>query len=232
MAMINCPKCNESISSKAKVCPYCNSKLRNGKKKAIIIISVIIVILIAMAVIFKIQYDKKKEREAKEAREKYVMEYNMCVDNFNSIWRRAENALNTSDYLVALTNDVWYGAIFQKGTTDNIKYIYKDQVVQTYQQAIQNMYADASVKADISSIKQIQSDIEQLYKDTENAPDELKEVRSAASDFITAFNDRMNFSTEASGSLSSYATTYANKKSTYNSKLSTFKNKIPDRLEE
>ena len=36
MAMINCPKCNESISSKAKVCPYCNSKLRNGKKKAMI----------------------------------------------------------------------------------------------------------------------------------------------------------------------------------------------------
>lgn len=87
-----------------------------------------------------------------------------------------------------------YGMVqFPKGTTDNIKYIYKDQVVQTYQQAIQNMYADASVKADISSIKQIQSDIEQLYKDTENAPDELKEVRSAASDFITAFNDRMNF---------------------------------------
>ena len=36
----------------------------------------------------------------------------------------------------------------------------------------------------------------------------------------------MNFSTEASGSLSSYATTYANKKSTYNSKLSTFKIKF------
>ena len=89
MAMIECPKCNQTISSKAKVCPYCNSKLRNGKKKAIIIISVIIVILIAMAVIFKIQYDKKKEREAKEAREKYVTEYNMCIDNFNSIWRRA-----------------------------------------------------------------------------------------------------------------------------------------------
>ena len=66
MAMINCPKCNESISSKAKVCPYCNSKLRNGKKKAIIIISVIIVILIAMAVIFKINMIRKKNVRLKK----------------------------------------------------------------------------------------------------------------------------------------------------------------------
>lgn len=36
MAMINCPKCNESISSKAKVCPYCNSKLRMVKRKQLL----------------------------------------------------------------------------------------------------------------------------------------------------------------------------------------------------
>lgn len=228
MAMINCPKCNESISSKAKVCPYCDSKLKSGRKKIFIIIGIVIVILIVAAIILKVQYDKKKE---KEAREKYVAEYNMCVDKFNSIWRMADNTLDKSDYLAQLTNNVWYGAIFNKATTENIKYIYKDQVVQTYQQALQNLYADQSIKNDINSIKQIQSDIAQLYKDTENAPEELKEVRSAANDFMTAYNDRMNFSTEVSGALAAYATTYASKKSAYDSKLSTYKSKIPDRLE-
>lgn len=232
MAMIKCPNCDEEISSKAKVCPYCNNKLKKGKTKLIIIIAVILLVLIATAVVLLLSYKAKKNREAKEAREKYVAEYNMCIENFNSIKSRAPKAIDKADYLASLTVDVWSGAIRHKGTTSNIKYIYKDGVVQDYESALKNMYSDPSVKSDISSINSIKSDINKLLEDTKNCPDELKDTYNAAQEFVSAFNDRVDFCTSASGSLAAYSTTFASKKSTYDSKMSNFSLKIPEKIKE
>lgn len=230
MALIKCPECGEEISNKAKACPYCKTKIKNIGNIIIIALSVCLVVLLIVAgSMIKYQNDRKKE---KEAREQYVNEYNLCIDNLNTIWRTAENTLYVSDELVALTQDVWSGAIFKEATVTNVNYIFKDGKFQSMEQALDNLYGDSNVKSKIQTINDRKTMIEELYKKTENAPEEFNDVRKAGLEFINAFNNRMNFSKKASGALISYSKTFSELKTTYDTKLTTFRSLIPEKLEE
>lgn len=227
MAMIKCSNCGADISDKAKKCPYCEVKLKRENKKIILAISlVLVVILTCVGTIVGINIKKKNERKI------YVQHYNECVQSFNEIKKDGENGIKLCDKLVSLTNSVWSDAVFKKTSIDTINYTFKNDEWQSYSQALNNMYADDTVKSTISSLDDIKKKVNQKLNNINDVPDELKDIYDSAKIFVGAFNDRVAFSSKASGALISYKTSYEAKKSTYSQALSKFTTNMPKEIEE
>ena len=60
--------------------------------------------------------------------------------------------------MVSLTGSVWSDAIFKQPSLDTIKYTFKDDEWQSYSQALNNMYADETVKSTVTSLTNIKMD--------------------------------------------------------------------------
>lgn len=227
MAMIQCSNCGADISDKAKECPYCGIKFKRSNKKIVIIVVAALVIALAIiGVLVGINIKKKNERKA------YVQHYNECVQNFNDIKKSAENGIKLGDKLVSLTGSVWSDAIFKQPSLDTIKYTFKDDEWQSYSQALNNLYADETVKSTVTSLTNIKNEVNQKFNDIQDVPDELKDAYISAQVFVSAFNDRADFSVRASGSLNTYTTSYQTKKSAYTQALSRFTANMPKEIEE
>lgn len=229
MAMIQCSKCGADISDKAKICPYCGEKYKRGNKKLVVLISIVVIIIIAAVVgVVIVGNNNKKKKERKI----YVEHYNECVQNFKDIKTGAEKGIVIGDKLAALTSSVWSDSIFKQASLDTIMYTYKDDTWQSYSQALNNMYADETVKSSIDSLKKIKQEVNQKLNDINDVPDELKEEYESAKTFVAFFNDRVDFCSKASGSLSTYRTTYESKKTAYSQALTRFSAKMPKEIEE
>lgn len=210
---------------------------QNKSNKKIYVLIILLGALTVFVISFAIGYYRLSKKggntaENNKIKKEYIHHYNECVQNFNNIKENAENGIKLGDKLVSLTGSVWSDAIFKQPSLDTIEYTYKDDGWQSYSQALNNMYADETVKSTVTSLTNIKNEVTKKFNDIQDVPDELNDVYISAQVFVSAFNDIVDFSVKASGSLSTYATSYQTKKSAYTQALSKFTANIPKEMEE
>lgn len=201
MGLISCPKCGQTISDRANVCPHCNSnfsqqspiiceecqteyeaslsycpncgcpnrievKREEERKYKGILISVIAIILIATGILGFNIWQKATEREYYTNME--TVSYAM-LDGAT----QAETAGN-------LIKSVWYNAIYEKRDSETDKYTVKNgKFADDFNDALENLFADAGFIRGISEIRNNQSEVVELMKKLKNPPKKYREAYSA-----------------------------------------------------
>lgn len=192
MGLTTCPKCGETISDKATVCPHCNSGVSKNnlimcedcKKEYNISIGTcpncgcpnstvkrkknkhkgVIISIIVFALIVVSALGIGISKKAKE------LEYysNMETVSFTMLdgAAKAENAGN-------LIKSVWYNAIYEEQNSETDQYTMKNgKFVDDFNDALSELFADKNFSNSISEIKTNQSEIANLMKQLKEPPNE------------------------------------------------------------
>lgn len=147
MGLTTCPKCGETISEKATVCPCCNSAVKQKQKKhkgvfkSIIVFTLIVVSVLGIGI-------SQKAKELKYYSNMETVSFTM-LDGAT----KAEDAGN-------LIKSVWYNAIFEERNSETDKYTMKSgKFVDDFNDALSELFADESFSNSISEIVTNQSEV-------------------------------------------------------------------------
>ena len=147
MGLTTCPKCGETISEKATVCPCCNSVVKQKQKKhkgvfkSIIVFTLIVVSVLGIGI-------SQKAKELKYYSNMETVSFTM-LDGAT----KAEDAGN-------LIKSVWYNAIFEERNSETDKYTMKSgKFVDDFNDALSELFADESFSNSISKIVTNQSEV-------------------------------------------------------------------------
>lgn len=174
-------------------------------KKVKTIIGILIVLLVVgVAAAFGItQYQKKKAAD----------EYAQMIEGYSDNLKLAAITMLTgasdAESSANLMKEVWYNAIYEERDDKTDKYTRPDgYFVSDFNDAMSNLYADASFSSQISSIKENQDSVNKLMKKLKNPPEEYKDAYDAISDLYDAYISLTNCATNPSGSLQTYSDTF------------------------
>lgn len=117
MALINCPRCKQSISDKAKKCPHCGKRIKRNKY----IVAIIIVILFAIVVVgiyYGVnQYQLKQEKTRQENIESLLQRVDELYARFD--FEAIEDCYDKLDKL-------YYSTTMQREILEYDRKVYKD----------------------------------------------------------------------------------------------------------
>ena len=193
MGLTNCPKCGETISEKATVCPRCNSAVKQKQKKhkgAIISIIVFALIVISALGIGILQ-------KAKELKYYSNME-TVCFTMIDGA-AKAENAGN-------LIKSVWYNAIFEERNSETDKYTMKNgKFVDDFNDALSELFADESFSNSISKIVTNQSEVANWVKQLKEPPKKYEEAYSVLKVYYDNYLKMTKIVINPTGSLNTFS---------------------------
>lgn len=166
MGLTTCPKCGETISEKATVCPCCNSAVKQKQKKhkgvfkSIIVFTLIVVSVLGIGI-------SQKAKELKYYSNMETVSFTM-LDGAT----KAEDAGN-------LIKSVWYNAIFEERNSETDKYTMKNgKFVDEFNDALSELFADENFSNSISEIVTNQSEVANLVKQLKEPPKKYEEAYS------------------------------------------------------
>lgn len=198
MGLTTCPKCGETISNKATVCPHCNSGVSKNnlivcedcKKEYDISMGTcpncgcpnsavkqkqkkhksVIISIIVFALIVVGVLGIGISKKAKE------LEYysNMETVSFTMLdgAAKAENAGN-------LIMSVWYNAIYEERDSETDQYTMKNgKFVDDFNDALSELFADENFSNSISEIESNQYEVANLMKQLKEPPKKYEEAYS------------------------------------------------------
>ena len=207
-----CAECGAELAEDAIECPICGCPVNveaanpqqvevtgvkfSKKSKKILISGMAIAIIAAIAIIgiFKLN----KQNAAKSYGENLeVITYTMLSGASD-----AESCGN-------LIKQVWYNAIYEERDSETDPYTRPNgYFVSDFNEALQNLFSDASFVAQIDSIEDNQATVQSLMKEMRNPPDEYEEAYDALSELYDAYINLTNLVTSPSGSLQTFSTNF------------------------
>lgn len=198
MSLITCPKCGETISEKAIVCPYCKSNLSqqnlilceecgiNYEIKSLACPNCgcpnsnikqkkqkrkhkgITIFAVIITLIAIFVFGFSVSQKVKEIEYYSNMEY-VSYTMLNGA-AKAENTGN-------LIKSVWYNTIYEKRDSETDKYTMKNgKFVDDFNVSLSNLFADEKFVSLISEIKLNQSEVTDLMKKLKNPPKKYEEA--------------------------------------------------------
>ena len=232
---IHCEECGIELSEDATVCPNCgcpierndnesaqkdavdestqkvevtavNLKVKKSTKKTIIVSIVallVIIIGVVVGISLKQANDKKKaEAAAQAAHDEYSINLNTIAIQMLTGASKAESAGN-------LIKKVWYNAIYEEYDTETDKYTRpKGYWVSDFNEALGNLFSDASFKLSISTIEDNQDVVDELMKSLRNPPDEFAEAYQSLKTMYDAYVSFTNLVTNPTGSLQTFSSNF------------------------
>lgn len=216
--LIKCDECGIEFDDKLDNCPNCGcpkseKKVENvpqkvevtsvsvNKKKVMAVIAIIVVIIGAVigAFFIKQQVDNNK---AKNYAKSYYENLKEATNTMLTGSAKAESA-------AGLIHDVWRNAIYEDRDDATDKYTRPNgYFVDDFNDALAELYKDASFTRDISFIESNQENVEKLMKKLKNPPEEYKEAYEDIKAFYDSYLEFTNLATNPTGSLTSYTESY------------------------
>lgn len=225
MGLTTCPKCGETISEKATVCPHCNSDVSKNnlimcedcKKEYDISMRTcpncgcpnsavkqkqkkhkgVIISIIVFALIVVSILEIGISQKAKE-REYYS---NMETVSFTMLdgAAKAENAGN-------LIKSVWYNAIYEERNSETDQYTMKNgKFVDDFNHALSELFADENFSNNISEIVTNQSEVANLMKQLKEPPKKYEEAYSVLKVYYDNYLKMTKMVINPTGSLNTFS---------------------------
>lgn len=224
---VKCPSCGYELSKgDKKICPECGAELLDGEttchvcgcpidvtsstpqqvevtgvkiskksKKVFAIIAVAVILaLIAIGSIIQAQ----KQNAAKTYGE-----------NLEEATYTMLSGASDAETCGNLIKQVWYNAIYEERDSETDAYTRPNgYFVSDFNEALQNLFSDASFNEQISSIEGNQSTVQSLMKNLKNPPQEYEEAYQKLSEFYDAYINFTNLVTSPSGSLQTFSSNF------------------------
>lgn len=218
-----CEECGTEIPDGADACPNCGCPVpaeeetvdeapqkvevtavnlpkmnRNAKKYGIIACVAVLAIVMALFVGNKMKEQKLAEeaaqRSADYASTLETASYTMLLGAIE-----AEEAGN-------LIKSVWYNAIYEESDSKTDKYTRPNGWwVSDFNDALGNLFSDASFISTVSSIESNQELVAGLMKDLKNPPEEYEDAYDAIKELYDAYTALTNLATNPTGSLQTFS---------------------------
>lgn len=193
MGLTTCPKCGETISEKATVCPCCNSAVKQKQKKhkgvfkSIIVFTLIVVSVLGIGI-------SQKAKELKYYSNMETVSFTM-LDGAT----KAEDAGN-------LIKSVWYNAIFEERNSETDKYTMKNgKFVDDFNDALSELFADENFSNSISEIVTNQSEVANLVKQLKEPPKKYEEAYSVLKIYYDNYMEMTKIVINPTGSLNTFS---------------------------
>lgn len=193
MGLTTCPKCGETISEKATVCPCCNSAVKTKQKKhkgvfkSIIVFTLIVVSVLGIGI-------SQKAKELKYYSNMETVSFTM-LDGAT----KAEDAGN-------LIKSVWYNAIFEERNSETDKYTMKSgKFVDDFNDALSELFADESFSNSISKIVTNQSEVANWVKQLKEPPKKYEEAYSVLKIYYDNYMEMTKIVINPTGSLNTFS---------------------------
>lgn len=202
-----CPNCGNPISVKEKEKTPQNTEdtgtnppqvARNTKKPMFIAAVALLIIVVALFVGISIHQKNKTARLSQE--------YEEALESAtNTMLLGAVDAEDVGN----LVKNVWYNAIYEEADPETDEYTRPNgYFVEDFNEALNNLFADASFNAMLSVVESKQERVTEMMKDLRNPPDEFEEAYDAIKDLYDAYNALTNLVTDPSGSLTSFSQSF------------------------
>lgn len=221
MALISCPECEKEISDKVKNCPHCGYPLINdtpqkvevtgvnlengSKRKALISVAAIAVLaLITYGIITLINSNRAKDYSENLSGTVVLMLANAS---------ECESMCNT-------ISTTWRNAIFDDYDKYNKGYL-------DFNQALQNLFDDSTIKTEIESIKNNDDTIAESIRSLQDPPNEFKDIHNDILELYGDYQGLVSQATNPSGSLQSYNSDVNNKVSEFMKNYNKIQAKLP-----
>lgn len=225
MGLITCPKCGETISDKATVCPHCNSSVskhnlitcEDCKKEYDISLAAcpncgcpnssikqkkkknkgVIISIVVLALIIVVAFGIGISQKAKE------FEYysNMEAVSYTMLdgAAKAEDAGN-------LIKSVWYNAIYENRDDETDQYTMKNgKFVDDFNDALSSLFADENFSNSISEIETNQFEVTDLMKQLKNPPKKYEEAYSVLNGYYDNYLKMIKTVISPTGSLNTFS---------------------------
>lgn len=209
MALIDCPECGKEVSDKALSCPNCGYPITVAKRKRyklkakfIPFLILIIAAIIGTAVYFLHLHDRKAAEEQAKEEEESVQTYNTNVD---LIYTSMLSGAVKSESICNVIYQVWHNTIYGVDDETTNKYT---KNVNSFNEAIANLFADEDFKADIEELERNQKTVNTVMKNLKNPPEELKEEYDILKDCYDLYTRLADLAVNPSGSLSYYSSEF------------------------
>ncbi len=217
----SCPRCgwpvpskeeiNNDVPQKVEVTNINMPKLSENKKSritkiVIAALSAILILCIGLAV------------SRKNNAEKYISNIESAANSMLSGAAKTETECN-------LIKKVWYNTIYEKSDTETNKYTRKNgngKFYDDFNDALSNLFSDASFKTAISSIKTNQESVARTMKSLTNPPEQYADAYDALKDLYEVYLDMTNMAVNPTGSLQ----TFSSKFNDADSSFMTYYNKV------
>lgn len=228
-----CPECGGQLfDQNAEACPICGCPIelteeekqeklakaaKNRKKRLGIIIGAVIAVVVIGVIIGVFANQASNTNKFNN----YVDSYNKVVQNMLSGAADAESVTNTA-------KRVWYSAINEKyksGWDSDIQ----DYYSKDFNTALASMYADASIKTKVSSIKTNQDLVKAEMQEIQGAPGEFSNSYSTINDMYDTYLKFTNLAISPSGSYQSFSTEVNQLDSDFIAALDKVKTQIPQK---
>ena len=225
MGLTTCPKCGETISDKATVCPHCNSGVSKNnlimcedcKKEYNISMRTcpncgcpnttvkrkkkkhkgVIISIIVFALIVVSALGIGILQKAKELKYYSNIE-TVCFTMIDGV-AKAENAGN-------LIKSVWYNAIFEERNSETDKYTMKNgKFVDDFNDALSELFADENFSNSISEIEANQSEVTNLMKQLKEPPKKYEEAYSVLKVYYDNYLKMTKIVISPTGSLNTFS---------------------------
>lgn len=225
MGFTTCPKCGETISQKATVCPHCNSDVSKnnlimcedckkeydssmtacpncGCPNSTIIQkkkkhkSVIIFIIVFALIVFSI-LGIRISQKAKE------LEY---YSNMEEVSYAMLNGAADAEIAGNLIISVWYNAIYKEQDSETDQYTMKDgKFVDDFNDALSRLFADENFINSISKIETNQSEVTDLMKQLISPPKKYREAYSVLQEYYYNYLKMTNAVISPTGSYNTFS---------------------------
>ena len=227
MGLITCPKCGETISEKATVCPHCNLNFIQHnliicedcgteykkelsacpncgcpnstiqQKKQKMKHKSIIIYVVVIALIAICMFGFSISQQSKETKYYSNMGYASYAMLDGAV--KAENAGN-------LIKRVWYNAIFEKRDDETDKYTMKNgKFVDDFNDALSNLFADQNFVNNITEIELNQSEVTGFMKKLKNPPKKYEEAYAVLKTYYDNYLKMTTLVTRPAGSLQTFS---------------------------
>lgn len=108
-----------------------------------------------------------------------------------------------------LIKKVWYNSIYEKTDSSTDKFTRKNQgsgaFYDDFNDALGNLFRDASFQIKIKSVEENQEKVSSLMKDMKNPPEEHEEAYRTLQDYYDAYLEFTNLVVNPSGSLQTFS---------------------------
>ena len=227
MGLTTCPKCGETISEKAIVCPHCKSNFSQqnpimceecgteyeikltacpncgcpnstiGQKRQKKKNKGIIISVVVIVLIAVCVFGFSILQKAKETEYYSNMEYASYTMLDGAA--KAENAGN-------LIKSVWYNTIYEERNSETDQYTMKNgKFVDDFNDALSELFADENFSNSISEIKTNQSEVADLMKQLKNPPKKYEEAYSVLRVYYDNYLKMTKIVINPTGSLNTFS---------------------------
>lgn len=214
---ICCPECGTELEEESEFCPVCGCPVTNvsedmpqkvevtgvkvnKKIQKIIAVSIIAIMIIIIALIIGNKTKVAREVSSAQKRsEEYSADFEQAAYTMLTGAGDAESCGN-------LIKQVWYNSIYQERDEKTNKYTRPNgYFVSDFNEALKNLFADASFKLKINSIEENQKTLTSLMKKLKNPPEEYKDAYASISELYNAYLTFTNLVISPTGSLKTFS---------------------------